>query len=62
MEADHQRLVDGFARFLNLGLAFARDDDRMGIWVMQVRDGAVSAGYLGGNDVDWPSGWQGKFL
>jgi hypothetical protein len=58
----HQRLVDGFARFLNLGLAFARDYDRMGIRVMQVRDGAGDAGHLGGNDVDWPSRWQGKFL
>ena len=35
-----QRCVDGFARFLKLGLAFARDDDRMGIGVMLVRDGA----------------------
>jgi hypothetical protein len=57
-----QRLVDDFARLLNLGLAFARDDDRMGIGVMNLRDGAGDAGHLGRNDVDWPSGWQCKFL
>jgi hypothetical protein len=34
----------------------------MGIRVGQVRDGAGDASHLGGNDVDWPSGWQGKFL
>jgi hypothetical protein len=54
-----QRFAAGFARFLNLGLAFARDDYRMGIRVMLVQDGAGDAGHLGRNDVDWLSGWQG---
>ena len=58
----HQRFPDGFGRFLNLGLAFKRVDDRMGIRVTLVRDGAGDAGHVGGNDVDWPSAWQGKFL
>ena len=57
-----QRFADGFARFPNLGLAFARDDNRMGIRVMLLGDGAGDADHLGGNDVNWPSGWQGKFL
>ena len=57
-----QRFIDGFGRFLNLGLAFARDDDRMGIGVRLVWDGAGDAGHPGGNNVDWPSAWQGKFL
>src|SRR5262245_52378223 len=34
----------------------------MGIRVMLMRDGAGDAGHPGSNDVDWPSGWQGKFL
>ena len=58
----HQRFADGFARFPNLGLAFARDDDRMGIRVMLPRDGAGDAGHPGSSDVDWPSAWQGKFF
>jgi hypothetical protein len=57
-----QCFANSFARFLNLGLTFAREDDRMGIGVMNLRDGAGAAGHLGRNDVDWPSGWQGKFL
>jgi hypothetical protein len=35
-------------------MAFTGDDDRMGIRVRHLRDGAGDAGHLGNNDVDWP--------
>ena len=42
-----QRFIDGFARFLNLGLAPARKDDRMGIGVVLVGNDAGDAGPAG---------------